>query len=98
MQHPQKSVRADGYTSLARQTGTTFAAGLQGERRQQFSRPVRATGVACQSSVEPFSKDLSRATRRITEPAPTVHAHAHDLAAPGEVQWVPLVATMLPPT
>src|SRR6266567_586687 len=96
MQNPQKCVRTDRDTCFARQASAAFAACLQSEGSEQFSRAVRAAGVTCQSSVEAFREDLSRAARRIAEPSSTMHAHPHDLAAPGQIQWVPHVATVLP--
>jgi len=58
---------------------------------------VGAAGVARQRTIESFCKDLLRTRRRIAEPPTSVHAHPHDLAAPWQIQRVPLVAAVLPP-
>jgi hypothetical protein len=44
-----------------------------------------------------LGEDLARAGRRVAEPAPAVHAHPHGLAAPREIERVPIEPTVLPP-
>jgi YD repeat-containing protein len=58
MQNPQKCVRTDRDTHFAREASAAFAAALQSEGGEQFSRAVRAAGVARQSSVEALGEGL----------------------------------------
>src|SRR5258707_13831595 len=95
MQDPQERVRADGYTDFARQTRPTFATGLQSKRREQVSYAIGASRVASQGAIEAFGEDLSRAGRHVAEPTTATNAHAHGLAAPGEIERGTLVATVL---
>jgi hypothetical protein len=98
MQDAQERIRADGHADLAREASATFASSLQGKGREQFSCPVRPTSVTSQFTIEAFGEDLPRAGWYVAEPAPAVHAHPRRLATPGEIERVPIVVTVLPPT
>src|SRR5207248_5613528 len=91
MPDPQERIRADRHSNLPREASATFAASLQGKAREQLCGAVRRTSVASQSTIEALGEDLARAGRRIAEPATAVHAHPHGLAAPREIERVPIV-------
>src|SRR5216683_7315953 len=84
-----------GHTDFARQTRTTFATGLQSERGEQISGAIGAPRVASQGAIEAFGEDPPRAGRHVAEPTPATNPHAHGLAAPGGIERVTLVPTVL---
>jgi hypothetical protein len=87
MQDPQECIRADAPPSPPACRAKVVSSSVV---------PVRPTSVVGQLTIEAFSEDLARAGRRIAEPAKAVHAHPHGLAAPGEIERVPIVASVLP--
>jgi len=81
-----------------RQSSTTFAAGLQRERRQQLSGFVRAPGVAGQHAIKTLGEDSARAIRRIAEPPSAVDTQTYGVAAPGQIERASKVTAVLAPT
>src|SRR6266851_4964922 len=97
-QQPQQRIGTDWYASGTCQPRSTFTSGLQCERRQQIGGGVGPPRIARQCTVEALREDLPRARWRVAEPAAAVYPHSYGLPAPGEIERVALVATVLPPT
>src|SRR5262249_47703464 len=98
VQQPQQRIGARRHASLMRQSSTSFAAGLQRERRQQFSGFVRAPGVASQHTIEALGEDFAWAIWHIAEPPSAVDSQTYGVAAPGQVEWASKVPAVLAQT
>jgi hypothetical protein len=72
VEQPEERIWADWHARFARQTSATFAASLQGERRQQLGRAVGAPGVVGQYTIQALSEDLPWAIWHIAEPPSAV--------------------------
>jgi hypothetical protein len=98
VEQTQERIGADRHASFARQPSAALTAGLQCEGGQQFGRIIRASGVAGEHAIEALGKDLASAIWHIAEPPTAVDSEPHGVATPRQIEWTPLIVTVLPST